>query len=91
MLLNITGTQDVKMSELSKIKNKIQQAAGRDVNIIEGIGDDESLEDAVAITVIATGFNVEQQNDIVNTESKKVIHILDGEQRVEQVLVADKN
>ncbi len=49
-----------------------------------GVGDDESLEDAVSITVIATGFNVEQQNDIVNTESKKVIHILEDEQKAEQ-------
>ena len=45
----------------------------------------------VSITVIATGFNVEQQNDIVNTESKKVIHILEDEQKAEQVLMSNDN
>ena len=44
------------MSELSKIKNKIQEAAGKNVNIIEGIGIDPDLGAAVSVTVIATGF-----------------------------------
>jgi len=27
-----------------------------------GVGEDESLGEAIAVTIIATGFNVEQQN-----------------------------
>ena len=50
------GEGEIRMSELSKIKNKIQEAAGRDVNIIEGIGIDPELGDSVSVTVIATGF-----------------------------------
>jgi cell division protein FtsZ len=50
------GEGEIRMSELSKIKNKIQEAAGSDVNIIEGIGIDPDLGDAVSVTVIATGF-----------------------------------
>jgi cell division protein FtsZ len=50
------GEGEIKMSELSKIKNKIQEAAGRDVNIIEGIGIDTDLGMAISVTVIATGF-----------------------------------
>ncbi len=50
------GESEIKMSELSKIKNKIQEAAGIDVNIIEGIGIDPELEMAISVTVIATGF-----------------------------------
>jgi cell division GTPase FtsZ len=34
-----------------------------------GVGEDES-GDAIAVTIIATGFD-EQQNEIVNTEPKK--------------------
>ena len=90
LLLIVSGIEEITIDEIGEISDFIQSEAGHGANIIMGVGDDESLEDAVAITVIATGFNVEQQNDIVNTESKKVIHILDGEQRVEQVLVADK-
>ena len=58
LLKIVTGDGDgeIKMSELSKIKNKIQEAAGRDVNIIEGIGIDTDLGMAISVTVIATGF-----------------------------------
>ena len=50
------GEGEIRMSELSKIKNKIQEAAGRNVNIIEGIGIDPDLGNFVSVTVIATGF-----------------------------------
>ena len=91
LLLIVSGVEEITIDEIGEISDFIQSEAGHGANIIMGVGDDESLEDAVAITVIATGFNVEQQNDIVNTESKKVIHILEDEQRAEQVLVSDKN
>jgi len=48
-----------------------------------GVGEDEKLEDSIAVTIIATGFNVETQNEIVNTETKKIIHTLEDEQRAE--------
>ena len=49
LLKIVTGDGDgeIKMSELAKIKNKIQEAAGRNVNIIEGIGIDSDLEMAI--------------------------------------------
>ena len=50
------GEGEIRMSELAKIKNKIQEAAGRNVNIIEGIGIDPDLGNFVSVTVIATGF-----------------------------------
>ena len=50
------GDSEIRMSELAKIKNKIQEAAGCNVNIIEGIGIDPELGAAVSVTVIATGF-----------------------------------
>ena len=58
LLKIVTGDGDgeINMSELSKIKNKIQEAAGRDVNIIEGIGIDTDLGMSISVTVIATGF-----------------------------------
>ena len=59
------GEDEIKMSELSKIKNKIQQSAGRDVNIIEGIGFDADLGSAVSVTVIATGFKTKKVNEPV--------------------------
>ena len=58
LLKIVTGDGDgeIKMSELGKIKNKIQEVAGANVNIIEGIGIDSELGMAISVTVIATGF-----------------------------------
>jgi cell division protein FtsZ len=56
------GDDEIRISELEIIKNQIQKASGRDVNIIEGIGNDASLEGAVSITVIATGFETKKVN-----------------------------
>ena len=53
------------MSELNKIKNKIQQAAGNDVNIIEGVGIDNNLKSSISVTVIATGFEQKIDKDPV--------------------------
>ncbi len=90
LLLIVSGVEEITIDEIGEISDFIQSEAGHGANIIMGVGDDETLEDAIAITVIATGFNVEQQNDIVNTESKKVIHILEDEQRAEQMLMSNK-
>ena len=61
------GEGEIRMSELSKIKNKIQEAAGSDVNIIEGIGIDPDLGDAVSVTVIATGFEQKKKPKVPKT------------------------
>ena len=52
------------------------------------------LDDSISVTIIATGFDVDQQNDIVNTEPKKIIHTLEDEQKMEHLLISqndDKN
>ena len=90
LLLIVSGVEEITIDEIGEISDYIQSEAGHGANIIMGVGDDESLEDSISITVIATGFNVETQDTIVNAESKKVIHILEDEQRAEQVLFSDK-
>ncbi len=82
LLLIVSGTSEITIDEIGEINDHIQTEAGFNANIIMGVGEDESLGDAVAVTIIATGFNVEQQNGIVNTESKKIIHTLEDEQKV---------
>jgi len=82
LLLIVSGTQEITIDEIGEINDHIQQEAGYNANIIMGVGEDESLGDAIAVTIIATGFNVEQQNEIVNTEPKKIIHALEDEQRI---------
>ncbi len=86
LLLIVSGTDEITIDEIGEISDHIQNEAGHSANIIMGVGEEESLEGSISITVIATGFNVEQQNEIVNTETKKIIHTLEDEQRAEQTL-----
>jgi len=86
LLLIVSGTEEITIDEIGEISDHIQDEAGHSANIIMGVGEDESLEGAISITVIATGFDAEQQNEITNTEAKKIIHTLEEEQRAEQVL-----
>lgn len=86
LLLIVSGKEEITIDEIGEISDHIQEEAGHGANIIMGVGEDESLEGSIAITVIATGFNVEQQNEIVNTETKKIIHTLEDEQKAEQSL-----
>ena len=82
LLLIVSGTSEITIDEIGEINDHIQTEAGFNANIIMGVGEDESLGEAVAVTIIATGFNVEQQNGIVNTEPKKIIHSLEDEQKI---------
>ncbi len=81
LLLIVSGSQEITIDEIGEINDHIQIEAGHNANIIMGVGEDENLGDAIAVTVIATGFNMDQQNDIVNTETKKIIHTLEDEQK----------
>lgn len=90
LLLIVSGSQEITIDEIGEINDHIQIEAGHGANIIMGVGEDESLGEAIAVTVIATGFNVDQQDDIVNTESKKIIHTLEDEQKAVQDL-SDRN
>lgn len=71
LLLIVSGSQEITIDEIGEINDHIQLEAGHGANIIMGVGEDDSLGEAIAVTVIATGFNMDQQDDIVNTESKK--------------------
>ena len=90
LLLIVSGSQEITIDEIGEINDHIQIEAGHNANIIMGVGEDENLGDAIAVTVIATGFNMDQQNDIVNTETKKIIHTLEEEQKAEHDLTDDK-
>lgn len=81
LLLIVSGTNEVTLDEIGEINDYIQTEAGYDANIIMGIGEDESLEEGISVTVVATGFEVDQQNTINNTETKKIVHTLEDNQK----------
>ncbi|MCD8382462.1 MAG: cell division protein FtsZ [Clostridiales bacterium] len=57
VLVNVTGSMDIGLEEVETAANLVQQAANPDANIIFGATFDESLEDEIRVTVIATGFD----------------------------------
>jgi cell division protein FtsZ len=81
LLLIVSGTDEVTIDEIGDINDYIQTEAGYEANIIMGIGEDDSLGDSIAVTVVATGFAADQQSTITNTEAKKIIHTLEEEQK----------
>src|SRR6202012_3312273 len=59
ILINITGSSNLKLNEGNDASTIIQNAAHEDANIIFGAVQDETMGDEVKITVIATGFRQE--------------------------------
>ena len=57
ILLNITsGVDEVSMDEVGEITDYVNNAADKSALVIWGTGTDESLGEAISVTVIATGF-----------------------------------
>ncbi len=62
VLINITGGSTIGILEVNEAASLIAQAADADANIIFGAGIDETFDDEVRITVIATGFEGAEYN-----------------------------
>jgi cell division protein FtsZ len=56
LLVNVTGGESMTLHEINEAVTVVVEAAGRDANVIFGAVIDESMGDALSITVIATGF-----------------------------------
>lgn len=57
VLINITGGHDLTLHEVNEAARIIQEAVDPDANIITGMVIDPTLDDAMKVTVIATGFD----------------------------------
>ena len=86
LLLIVSGSQEITIDEIGEINDHIQAEAGHVANIIMGVGEDEALGESISVTIIATGFDVNQQNNINNIEPIKVVHALDDEKLITQDL-----
>lgn len=86
LLLIVSGTEEITIDEIGEINDFIQTEAGNNANIIMGIGEDPELGSSISVTIIATGFGIDQQHHIVNTEAKKIIHTLEEDQTLEHEL-----
>jgi cell division protein FtsZ len=73
VLINITGGMDLAIDEVNTISSIIQEAAGEEAEIIFGAVHDSSMEGAVRVTVIATGFDkadamLERQDNVLRPD-----------------------
>ena len=87
LLLIVSGSQEITIDEIGEINDHIQAEAGHVANIIMGVGEDEALGESISVTIIATGFDVNQQNNINNIEPIKVVHALGEEKLITQDLI----
>ena len=61
VLINVTGSMDIGLEEVETAANLVQEAAHPEANIIFGAAFDETLEDELRVTVIATGFDEKEE------------------------------
>jgi cell division protein FtsZ len=78
ILINITGSSSLKLSEVNQASTLIQSSAHEDANIIFGAVQDERMGDEVKITVIATGFRdqmPERRARMLSVEEAPVVSV----------------
>ena len=64
VLFNVKGSEDLALFEVNQAAELIRQTASPDANIIFGAVIDEGMGDEIQITVIATGFDLNESADI---------------------------
>ncbi len=79
LILSGSGEDEITIDEIGEINDFIQEEAGHNADVIMGIGEDESLGEAISVTIVATGFNENQQDMIANAEPDKIVHVLKDE------------
>lgn len=81
VLLNITsGNIEITMDEISEITDYVINSASKDTSLIWGMGNDESLEDEISVTIVATGFKM-----------KSIPELYEGKKHLEKVPLRESN
>lgn len=86
LLLIVSGQNEITIDEIGEINEHIQNEAGGNANIIMGIGENAELGDDIAVTIVATGFNPDQQEKTIGRMPDKVVHTLEDDQAVSSSL-----
>lgn len=86
ILLNITsGRKEVLMDEISVITEYIQDEAGVNADMIWGNCFDETLDEELSVTIIATGFETKENKLIVSSlDDKRVVHNMEAPAKEEK-------
>jgi cell division protein FtsZ len=65
LLVNISGSQNMTMMEIAEAVEIVNNAAGEDANLIQGINYSDELQDEIMVTIVATGFNKVDETELV--------------------------
>ena len=88
VLLSIMGDASLSLNEINEAAYLVHEAVSPDANIIFGAGIDESLDDEVRITIIATGFEKdERKSHKPQRMTERVIRPVDDEDEEDDGLV----
>ena len=63
ILINITGSNNMTMFEVEEIVKTIKESADPEVLVLYGVAFDETMEDEISVTVIATNFNCRESRE----------------------------
>ncbi|MEZ5008376.1 MAG: cell division protein FtsZ [Chitinophagales bacterium] len=81
ILLNITsGSEEIRMDEVTLITEYVQQAAANETEIIWGVCYDDTLESEIAVTLIATGFEGNKIEKLAEQPKQRIVHNLNEEE-----------
>lgn len=72
LLVNITGGKNMTMVEISEAVQLVEENAGGNANLIHGVVYNDELTDELMVTVVATGFNCENEEEIELEETEEV-------------------
>ena len=65
LLVNITGGKNMTMMEIGQAVQLVEESAGGDANLIHGVVYNDDLADEIMVTVVATGFNSQEEEEEV--------------------------
>jgi cell division protein FtsZ len=85
VLINITAAPDLALHEVEEANSVIFDAAGEEANIIFGVVFDQSLKDALQVTVIATGFNRKKEETLRATGCQRVVDFKPQDEEVQTI------
>ena len=85
VLVNVTGSMDIGLEEVEQAASLVQQAVHPDALTIFGATFDETMDDEIRVTVIATGFDKTPAGELpkIGTFAKPPVQ-LDGQEQAEQ-------
>ena len=73
IIINITASPDIDLDDASFASSMISDAAHPDANIFWGVAFDETFEDEMQITVIATGFDADKKSGPQSTLAETIL------------------